>query len=44
MEAHDEARRLLAVHRDVLEAVTRRLLEIEVMDGDELRRFFPAPA
>ena len=44
MEAHDEARRLLAAHRDVLEAVTRRLLEIEVMDGDELRRFFPAPA
>ncbi len=44
MQAHDEARRLLTAHRDVLEAVTRRLLEIEVMDGDELRRFFPAPA
>ncbi len=44
MQAHDEARRLLEAHRDVLEAVTRRLLEIEVMDGDELRRFFPAPA
>ncbi len=43
MQAHDEARRLLEAHRDVLEAVTRRLLEIEVMDGDELRRFFPAP-
>jgi cell division protease FtsH len=35
--AHDDARRLLAVHRDVLERVTRRLLEREVMDGDELR-------
>lgn len=44
MQAHDEARRLLEAHRDVLEAVTRRLLEIEVMGGDELRRFFPAPA
>jgi len=44
MQAHDQARRLLEAHRDVLEAVTRRLLEIEVMGGDELRRFFPAPA
>ncbi len=44
MQAHDEARRLLESHRDVLEAVTRRLLEIEVMGGDELRRFFPPPA
>ena len=42
VEAHDEARRLLAAHRDVLERVTRRLLEIEVMDGEELRRFMPA--
>ncbi len=40
-QAHAEARRLLAEHRDILEQVTRRLLEIEVMDGVELRRFFP---
>ena len=32
--AHDEARRLLEAHRDLLERVTRRLLEREVMDGD----------
>jgi cell division protease FtsH len=36
-QAHDEARRLLDTHRDVLERVTRRLLEREVMDGEELR-------
>jgi cell division protease FtsH len=36
-QAHDEARRLLDSHRDVLERVTRRLLEREVMDGEELR-------
>ena len=42
VEAHAEARRLLEAHRDVLERVTRRLLECEVMDGAELRRFFPA--
>ncbi|HUU35861.1 MAG TPA: ATP-dependent zinc metalloprotease FtsH [Vicinamibacterales bacterium] len=42
--AHDEARALIESHRDVLEQVTRRLLEVEVMDGDELRRFFPGVA
>jgi cell division protease FtsH len=36
-EAHAEARRVLAGHRDDLEVVTRRLLEQEVMEGDELR-------
>ena len=36
--AHDEARRILTGMRDRLESVTRRLLEIEVMEGDELRR------
>ncbi len=36
-EAHDEARRILRDHRDMLERVTRRLLENEVMEGDELR-------
>ena len=40
-QAHAEARRLIESHRDVLERVTRRLLECEVMDGDELRQFFP---
>jgi cell division protease FtsH len=37
-DAHDEARRILTGRRDKLEAVTRRLLEKEVMEGDELRQ------
>ena len=36
-DAHSEARRILTGHRDDLEAVTRRLLELEVMEGDDLR-------
>jgi cell division protease FtsH len=36
-EAHDTARTLLSAHRSDLEAVTTRLLEVEVMEGDELR-------
>ena len=37
-EAHNEARRILLEKRAILETVTRRLLEYEVMEGDELRR------
>ena len=37
-EAHDKAREILSTHRDKLENVARRLLEIEVMEGDELRQ------
>jgi cell division protease FtsH len=37
-EAHSSARRVLSENRDKLESVTRRLLEVEVMEGDELRR------
>jgi cell division protease FtsH len=37
-EAHQRARQILSDHRDKLEVVTRRLLEIEVMEGDELRK------
>jgi len=37
-EAHDKAREILSDHRDQLETVTRRLLEVEVMEGDELRQ------
>jgi len=33
-EAHQTARRILQERRDRLEAVTRRLLEVEVMEGD----------
>jgi cell division protease FtsH len=46
--AHDEARRILAGNRDTLERVTRRLLEIEVMEGAQLREIMgivaPPPA
>ena len=42
-DAHDEARRILSKRRDMLEAVTRRLLEKEVMEGEELRRILGAP-
>ena len=37
-EAHDTARRILTEHRGKLESVTHRLLEVEVMEGDELRQ------
>jgi cell division protease FtsH len=36
-EAHEKARTILASNREKLERVTRRLLEVEVMEGDELR-------
>ena len=42
-EAHNEARRILTGHRDDLEAVTRRLLELEVMEGDDLRAILGIP-
>jgi cell division protease FtsH len=37
-DAHNTARRILTEHRAKLESVTHRLLEIEVMEGDELRQ------
>jgi cell division protease FtsH len=43
-DAHSEARRILTDKRDELESVTRRLLEIEVMEGEELRRLLGVPA
>jgi cell division protease FtsH len=42
-EAHDKARTILAERRGDLETVTRRLLEVEVMEGDELRRLLGLP-
>jgi cell division protease FtsH len=41
-EAHATARRILSDNREVLETVTRRLLEVEVMEGEELRRLLEA--
>jgi cell division protease FtsH len=42
-DAHDEARGILSDHRDMLELVTRRLLEQEVMDGKEFRTLIQRP-
>ncbi len=42
-EAHASARAILAERRDLLEAVTRRLLEKEVMEGAELRAILGLP-
>jgi cell division protease FtsH len=42
-EAHDTARRILRERRDQLETVTRRLLVVEVMEGEELRRLLGLP-
>lgn len=42
-DAHNEARKILRDRRDLLELVTRRLLDQEVMEGDELRRLLGAP-
>jgi cell division protease FtsH len=43
-EAHDKAREVLTKRREDLEKVTRRLLEVEVMEGDELRGILGVPA
>jgi cell division protease FtsH len=37
-DAHNTARRILTDNREKLETVTRRLLDVEVMEGEELRR------
>jgi len=41
-DAHEKARDILTTNRDKLEKVTRRLLEVEVMEGDELRTLLQA--
>src|SRR6266508_2209418 len=43
-DAHNTARRILSENREKLETVTRRLLEVEVMEGAELRRLIGLPA
>jgi cell division protease FtsH len=42
-EAHQLARQILTEHRGHLEMVTRRLLDKEVMEGDELRVILAEP-
>ena len=41
-DAHEKAREILSSHREKLERVARRLLEIEVMEGEELRQLLVA--
>src|SRR5438034_1938674 len=36
-EAHDTARQILSEHRETLERVTRRLLDVEVRAGEDMR-------
>jgi len=42
-DAHNKAREVLTANRDKLERVTRRLLEVEIMEGDELRKMLGLP-
>ena len=43
-DAHTRARAILTDKRDMLEKVTRQLLEVEVMEGDTLRAILGVPA
>jgi cell division protease FtsH len=44
-EAEGTARRVLTESRAALDAIAERLLEVETIEGDELRRLLaPAPA
>jgi cell division protease FtsH len=42
-DAHGAAREILTSRRDLLEKVTRQLLEVEVMEGDQLRAIMGIP-
>jgi len=42
-EAYTKARKLLVDYRDRLDAVARRLLEVETMSREEFESIFPAP-
>ena len=43
-EAHDDARRVLSERRDILDELSLRLLDREVIEGDELRALLgPVP-
>ncbi len=43
-DAHETARTILTENREKLEKVTLRLLEVEVMEGQELRQLLETPA
>ena len=42
-EAHEAARAILAEHRDKLDAVAQKLLEVETLTKDEFEKIFPPP-
>jgi cell division protease FtsH len=43
-EAHDAADRVLTERRAQVDTIARRLLEVEVIEGDDLRRMLDLPA
>jgi len=43
-EAHDTAHRILMERRAEVDAIAKRLLDVEVVEGDELRRILGLPA
>jgi cell division protease FtsH len=42
-EAYDRARAILSEHREVLDSIANRLLEVETISREEFERLFPAP-
>ena len=42
-EAHDRAKAILSEHRDKLDAVAQKLLEVETLTKDEFEAIFPPP-
>jgi cell division protease FtsH len=42
-EAYTRARSLLTEYRDKLDAIARRLMEVETIDSIEFERIFPSP-
>jgi cell division protease FtsH len=42
-EAYDKSRALLTEYRDKLDAIARRLIEVETIDSAEFERIFPTP-
>jgi cell division protease FtsH len=42
-EAHQQARQILTLYRDKLDAVANRLIEVETLSQEEFERIFPSP-
>jgi len=42
-EAHDKAKAILVEHRDALDLIASRLLEVETISRDEFEKLFPSP-